>query len=58
MREEGTACQTGEPLCIEAGRFLAHSGTGKKLNIDGLWGWKGEEKRLQKLDDEGHGVSR
>lgn len=39
-------------------RCLAYSGTDKKLNIDGLWDWNGEEKkRLQNLDHEGHGVS-
>lgn len=48
----------GRTCTYKGVKCLVYSWTDKKLNINRMWDWSGEEeKRLQKLDHEGHGMS-
>lgn len=58
VREEGMGMPGRRTYTCKGIRYLTYSGTDKKLNIDGMWDWNGEEeKRLQKLGHEGRGMS-
>lgn len=47
VREEGMS-MSGRRTCTYKGIWcLAYSGTDKKLNIDGLWGWNGKEETAE-----------
>lgn len=60
MREEGTAMPDGRTFMYRSRKVLGTFRNWQEVKYRWAVGLEGgrEEKRLQKLDDEGHGVSR